>query len=399
MFQIIRRWLGFSGPPRPPASGPTVNPSPMPSGADLKPVLAQPAKASDLARPLAEQEAVVSAAGVQFKNAQAPAASPSVPSARASASTGEGPGARSEPEPDLDRPSPGVRYRKPIETWACLLRDIDVAKIAKIDVDLMVVDYSADGSDGRAFDTASVSRMKGRPNSGGQSAGHKSDRRKQVIAFMSIGEAEAYRYYWNKDWQRKDHKPNWLDHENPDWDENYKVHYWDPGWQRIIFGSPQSYLDRIIAAGFDGAYLDIIDAYEYYERQHPSAREDMIAFVTVLAIYARQKRPDFMVIPQNGEALLKSALYRAAISAIAKEDLYYGVTADEAANTEAETQAGLELLELARRDGIPVMVVEYLDDSAKIKKVHGALTQLGYCAYFAPQEHAGLREAASPRQA
>ena len=315
---------------------------------------------------------------------------------QASATAGQSPGARPDPERDLDRPSLGVRFRKPIGSCAYLLQDVDVAKIAKIDVDLMVVDYSADGSDGRAFGTADVSRMKGRPSPGGQSAGRQSAgrsgaRRKQVIAYMSIGEAEAYRYYWNKDWQRKDRKPDWLDHENPDWDENYKVQYWEPGWQRIIFGSPQSYLDRIIAAGFDGAYLDIVDAYVSYERQRPSAREDMIAFVTALAAHARQQRPDFMIIPQNGEALLQSATYRAAISAIAKEDLYYGVTADEAANTEAETLASLALLELARADGIPVLVIEYLGDSGKIKKVHSALAQLGFTAYFAPRERDDVR--------
>lgn len=364
MFQIIRRWLGFSGPPRPPASGPTVNPTQTPDSAD--PVAGQVTHASVVTTPL--------------QTAQDPAVSPPVRSERAPlapASTG----ARPDPESDLDRPSLGVRYRKPIGSWAYLLQDIDVVRIGKLDVDLMVVDYSPDGSAGRAFGTADVSRMKGRPNAG----------RKQVIAYMSIGEAESYRYYWSKDWQRKDRKPDWLGHENSDWEENYKVHYWDPGWQHIIFGSRQSYLDRIIAAGFDGAYLDIVDAYEYYERQRPSAREDMIAFVTALANYARQKRPDFMIIPQNGESLLQSEAYRSVISAVAKEDLYYGVDADEKANSAKETATSLAMLELARKDGIPVMVVEYLDDSAKIKKVHGALTLLGYCAYFAPRERDDVR--------
>lgn len=32
-----------------------------------------------------------------------------------------------------------------------------------------------------------------------------------------------------------------------------------------IFGSEDSYLDKIIDQGFDGVYLDIIDAYEYYQ--------------------------------------------------------------------------------------------------------------------------------------
>ena len=32
-------------------------------------------------------------------------------------------------------------------------------------------------------------------------------------------------------------KPVWLDVENPDWQGNYKVQYWHPEWQAIIFGS------------------------------------------------------------------------------------------------------------------------------------------------------------------
>ena len=37
-------------------------------------------------------------------------------------------------------------------------------------------------------------------------------------------------------------------------------------WQDIICGSEDSYLNKIIKAHFDGVYLDIIDAFEYYEK-------------------------------------------------------------------------------------------------------------------------------------
>lgn len=87
--------------------------------------------------------------------------------------------------------------------------------------------------------------------------------RRLVICYMSIGEAENYRYYWQKSW--KLHRPSWLDRENPDWAGNYKVRYWDPEWQNIICGNGDSYLNRILNAGFDGVYLDIIDAFDYYE--------------------------------------------------------------------------------------------------------------------------------------
>ena len=84
-----------------------------------------------------------------------------------------------------------------------------------------------------------------------------------IIAYMSIGEAEDYRYYWNNSWKKGD--PSWIEKENPDWEGNYKVRYWEKDWQDIIFGNQDSYLQKILNAGFDGVYLDIIDAFEYFE--------------------------------------------------------------------------------------------------------------------------------------
>ena len=84
-----------------------------------------------------------------------------------------------------------------------------------------------------------------------------------VLCYMSIGEAESYRYYKKENWLGE--KPSWLLEENPKWDENYKIKYWKEEWKDIIYGNNKSYLYKIIYSGFDGVYLDIIDAYEYFE--------------------------------------------------------------------------------------------------------------------------------------
>ena len=42
---------------------------------------------------------------------------------------------------------------------------------------------------------------------------------------------------------------------------------WNKDWQNIIYGNENSYLNKIIDANFDGVYLDIIDAFEYYENK------------------------------------------------------------------------------------------------------------------------------------
>ncbi len=84
-----------------------------------------------------------------------------------------------------------------------------------------------------------------------------------IIAYMSIGEAENYRYYWKPDWNVN--PPAWLGKENPHWEGNYKVRYWEKGWQDIIVSGSNSYVQKIMTEGFDGVYLDIIDAFEYFE--------------------------------------------------------------------------------------------------------------------------------------
>jgi cysteinyl-tRNA synthetase len=76
---------------------------------------------------------------------------------------------------------------------------------------------------------------------------------------MSIGEAENYRYYWS------DLSKSLIYKENPDWPGNYSVRYWEAAWKQVIYGNDQSYTKKILNAGFDGVYLDIIEAYEYFE--------------------------------------------------------------------------------------------------------------------------------------
>lgn len=103
------------------------------------------------------------------------------------------------------------------------------------------------------FTSDEITQLKSKQN-GGQ---------RLVISYMSIGEAEDYRFYWQNSWSVGN--PSWIKNENPDWEGNYKVLYWDEGWQAIMYGNDQSYLKKILDAGFDGVYLDIIDAFEYFE--------------------------------------------------------------------------------------------------------------------------------------
>lgn len=104
-----------------------------------------------------------------------------------------------------------------------------------------------------AFTADEINQLRNKANGG----------KRLVICYMSIGEAEDYRYYWQSSWNNN--KPAWIAAENPDWPGNYKVQYWNDDWQGLIYKNSDSYLSKITSAGFDGVYLDIIDAFEYFE--------------------------------------------------------------------------------------------------------------------------------------
>lgn len=128
-----------------------------------------------------------------------------------------------------------------------------IERVCATNYDVLIMDLFF--QDNTQFSAEEIEELRSKANGGSR----------LVIAYMSIGEAENYRYYWQSSWNM--FKPRWIDRENPDWKGNYKVKYWDKEWQSIIFGNNDSYLQKILNANFDGVYLDIIDAFEYYENR------------------------------------------------------------------------------------------------------------------------------------
>lgn len=76
---------------------------------------------------------------------------------------------------------------------------------------------------------------------------------------INIGAAESFRYYWQKDW--KLHSPRFLKKEYGGYQDEMWVKYWCQEWKDIILYSPRSYCNIIMEAGFDGIYLDNVEAY------------------------------------------------------------------------------------------------------------------------------------------
>ncbi len=283
----------------------------------------------------------------------------------------------------VERGAAGDGLFKGVTSWGYQLQKINVADIAASSFQMMVVDYSADGSDGMAFSRADVGRMQTMAGGG----------RRIVLAYMSVGEAESYRYYWDPQWAEV--PPSWLVGENPEWLENYSVRFWDPSWQRLFFGSKRAYLDRIIEAGFDGVYLDKCDVFEDFQQnnkkvaaERPNMEADMVAFVERLSRHAKGRNPNFAIVMQNAEILLEHEPLREAIDAVAKEQLLYGYTGPEKANPKDEIVFSKNALDLARRAGRTVFVVEYLGSHEKQATALATLDGYGYVGTISSKNRA-----------
>ena len=130
------------------------------------------------------------------------------------------------------------------ESWVYWLQGADPDILSSLPFALVVMDYSRDGTERGEYTKREIRRI--------------TLTDKVVLAYMSIGESEDYRFYWDEGWYSD--PPEWLGEENPEWEGNYAVKYWHEDWKRIVL----EYLRRIVEAGFSGVYVDKVDAYEYW---------------------------------------------------------------------------------------------------------------------------------------
>jgi cysteinyl-tRNA synthetase len=258
------------------------------------------------------------------------------------------------------------------EPWLYQIQNPSPAAVASSGFAGAVIDYSSDGSEDGEFSKAQITSIK--------NAGVK------TLCYFSIGEAEDYRFYFNPAWKRAATRPTWLGRENPDWRGNFKVRYWDPAWRDAAL---KPYLQRIVTQGFDGVYLDIVDAFEYwgdpstYGRRGETRRAGdpaneaeaaarMIDLVEWIGDYASElRRGPVTVYPQNGERLLDydtKGRYLAAIAGFGVEDLWYNGPKRQPTR---ETNYRIPFLRTAHAAGKQILSVEYVDKNGKLSGANG----------------------------
>ncbi len=219
-----------------------------------------------------------------------------------------------------------------VKTWAYQLQKIDLSQIEKSSYDLVVMDYSRDGSEEGMWSFGEIRRL--RESSSG----------KILLAYLSIGKAETHRSYWEGSWVPGN--PPWLgkavearDGRPP----RFNVKYWEPNWKEIL----KNWLDRIVSQGYNGVLLDGCDVYTYWSDDRNGEaevlnREDaairMVDLILELASYGRNRVPDFIVCTQERTKLYdsipdppKRAEYLRTIQGAVGEGIFYpGEAAEDA---------------------------------------------------------------------
>lgn len=293
-----------------------------------------------------------------------------------------------------------------VKYWAYQLQGIDtwdaVEALAASPYDLLVIepDQMSDRAEG-AFDTRTmVTRIK-------SSFAHDGIHRKLVIAYVNIGQAEDYRWYWTwpGQWDCKyPLPPAWPDFIlacDPDgWKGNFPVAYWDEDWKKIILrddhaGEKIGNIAAVLEDGFDGVYMDWVAGFED-ETVAAAAREagidpteEMGKYLQQIRKYSRQINPSFLLIQQNGAALAQEypASMRS-IDAISQECIWYCGSASDTwedsdghdmAVDKEETTEIISYLESYLSASIPVFSVDYALSNAW--EVYKKAANYGLIAY------------------
>ena len=167
-----------------------------------------------------------------------------------------------------------------VQSWVyqlCNYKNGKLNEIADSKFDLAVIDLARDGESDyfKHEEIESVKKSK-----------------KIVLAYFEIGAIEDYRPEWNTI------SAELMAGKVGGWPKEQYVKFWDERWWPVVKGR----VDQAINAGFDGAYLDLVTAYEEIPNSGMSPEErahKMVDLIALISDYAKEKNPDFKIVPQN----------------------------------------------------------------------------------------------------
>ncbi|GAB3648142.1 endo alpha-1,4 polygalactosaminidase [Glycomyces tarimensis] len=206
----------------------------------------------------------------------------------------------------------GTDARGEAEEWIYQLTDYDdggLGAIADTSFDVAVIDLARDG--GEDYFTA-------------EEIGALREAGKTVYAYFTIGSIETYRPEYPAVAATDMVLNRW-----EAWPDEHFVAYWDERWWDLVM---RPRLDQALAAGFDGVYLDVPNAYEEIDLELVPGKDrerlalEMVELIVRAKDHLAARRPGFEVLPQNAPELREFPGYMEAIDGIGVEELFFLAT-------------------------------------------------------------------------
>ena len=127
----------------------------------------------------------------------------------------------------------------------------------------------------------------------------------------------------------------------------------------------------------------MINVDEFEDKGH---KDDMVELVARISSKAKSQRADFMVVSQNGDALIPNAKFRRAIDAFAREDLLYGENNNGKRNSASSIRDSIRRLKMLTAEGKPVFVVEYPRNDEQAKTARREISENKFIGLIARRE-------------
>ncbi|KOV80722.1 glycoside hydrolase [Nocardia sp. NRRL S-836] len=212
---------------------------------------------------------------------------------------------------------------------------------------------------------------------------------KRVLAYFEIGSIESFRPDFTA--IRDDRL---LLNEWRSWPGEHFVRYWEPRWWDLAV---RPRLDRALAAGFDGVYLDTPLAYEEIDLGlvpglgRTELAERMTDLIVRISAHVKGANPSFGVYPQNSPELREYPGYLDAIDGVGVEELFFRAT-DEPCTADfcAENLAATRKLKEA---GKTVLAVDYATRPENVAQACRRYREEGFEGYVTVR---GLDTVAAP---
>jgi len=220
---------------------------------------------------------------------------------------------------------------------------------------------------------------------------HAGKRGRLVLAYLDIGQADSNRTYWKKGWkppgQKQRGDPDFLLKPDPDgWKDTYVVRPSDPRWQDLVLAD----VAKIMTAGFDGLYLDWVEAYQdttaatEMKAQGLVPARAVVDFISRVRQEARKAEPTARTVAQNAPYLIdEDERLAGLVDAVAFESTWFRGKAEagwgdpeggDRPNAPAEarysTEARLRQYARYKAAGKPVLTVDYCLKADNAKMVY-----------------------------